>query len=189
MTLVTSHCPLGLGLVAALWLAACSASSEPAAVSPAPIPSPTDDRAGDAKPTKQDTGGIGAPKIPWADKNRKQRMEYMGIYVLPKMEELFKQWNPDEFGEANSFRCQNCHGENFDKPPNDFEMPRVAFPLSAEDPLGGAMKYDPVAAVFMSERVLPTMIELLGAKPYDPATGEGFGCLSCHPAKPAKSAK
>jgi len=108
----------------------------------------------------------------------------MGIYVLPRMEKLFAQWRPDDYGK---FRCQHCHGEKFDKPPVDFHMPRVAFPLMADDPVGGAMKYDPEATKFMVERVLPTMAELLGEEPLDPETGQGFSCFRCHPkAKPKK---
>lgn len=103
----------------------------------------------------------------------------MGIYVLPAMEKLFKGWRPDEYAR---FRCQTCHGEKFDKPPIDFKMPRVDFPLNATDPVGSAMKYDPEATRFMTEKVLPTMAKLLGEKPYDPATGQGFSCFRCHPA-------
>ncbi len=106
----------------------------------------------------------------------------MGIYVLPRMEKLFKEWRPDDYAK---FRCQTCHGEKFDKPPVDFHMPRVAFPLKADDPIGGAMKYDEEATRFMMEKVLPTMAELLGEKPYDQKTGQGFSCFRCHPkAKP-----
>jgi hypothetical protein len=102
----------------------------------------------------------------------------MGIYVLPRMEKLFKEWRPDDHA---GFRCQTCHGEEFDKPPVNFHMPRVAFPLKADDPVGGAMKYDEEATRFMVEKVLPTMAELLGEKPYDQKTGEGFSCFRCHP--------
>lgn len=155
--------------------AGCPRSSEPAAQ---PSTAPAAPSAAPAAPAASGTGGIGAPNIPWAQKTRAQRQDYMGLYVLPRMEKLFKEWRPDEYG---TFRCQNCHGEGFDKPPVDFKMPRVAFPLSADDPLGAAMKYDPEAAKFMSEVVVPAMAELLGEKPYDPKTGQGFGCFRCHP--------
>lgn len=136
------------------------------------------------KPTSAQSGGLGAPKIPWKDKNREQRLEYMGLFVLDPMGKLFAGWKPDEFSAENAFRCQSCHGENFDKPPVDFHMPRVAFPLLPDDPIGGAMKYDPVATKFMVDKVVPTMAELLGEEPYDPATGKGtFGCFRCHPKK------
>lgn len=177
MTLLTR----ALFALAAGLLAACSGTSEPTPAQPvAASAQPTAQSAPDDKP---DPGGIGAPNIPWKDKTRAQRQDYMGIYVLPKMQELFVEWRPDDYGGKNDFRCQTCHGENFDKPPVDFEMPRVAFPLKADDPIGAAMKYDAEATAFMVERVLPTMAELLGEEPYNPDTGEGFSCFRCHPSK------
>ncbi|HTE54073.1 MAG TPA: hypothetical protein VK698_24635 [Kofleriaceae bacterium] len=167
-----------LPLASFLALTGCSRSSEPAPSSPAasqPVTSPDE-----PKPATSGTGGIGAPNIPWADKTHAQRLDYMGLYVLTRMEKRFKEWRP---GDYSGFRCQTCHGENFDKPPVDFHMPRVSFPLSATDPIGGAMKYDPEATKFMMEVVVPTMADLLGEKPYDPKTKKGFGCLRCHPAK------
>ena len=170
--MTTQTASIGVLLVGFLALPGCPRSGEPApaqpqATTPAPAPSPT-----------SDTGGIGAPKIPWANKTRLQRQDYMGIFVLPRMQKLFAGWKPDEYGE---FRCQTCHGENFDKPPVDFQMPRVAFPLEADDPIGGAMKYDAEATRFMVDKVLPTMAELLGEKPFEAKTGQGFSCFRCHP--------
>jgi len=131
-----------------------------------------------APSSSQQTGGIGAPKIPWAKKTHAQRLDYMGLFVLPRMEKLFKEWRPADYGD---FRCQTCHGEDFDKPPVNFHMPRVSYPLKADDPIGAAMKYDAEATQFMMEKVLPTMAELLGEKPYDEKTGQGFACFRCHP--------
>ena len=140
-----------------------------------------------ARPTGSEPGGLGAPRIPWKDKTREQRIEYMGLFVLDRMHTLFAEWKPDEYAGENKFRCQNCHGEDFDKPPVDFHMPRVSFPLMPNDPIGGAMKYDPAATTFMVEKVVPTMAELLNEEPYDPATGKGtFGCFRCHPKKGEK---
>jgi hypothetical protein len=126
----------------------------------------------------QETGGIGAPKVPWANKTHAQRQDYMGLYVLPRMQKLFAEWRPGDYGE---FRCQTCHGESFDRPPVSFHMPRVSYPLKADDPIGAAMKYDAEATRFMMEKVLPTMAELLGEKPYNEKTGQGLHCTRCHP--------
>jgi hypothetical protein len=162
---------------------ACRRSAEPAparpaaSAAPATAPVPPTSAAGGGG-----TGGIGAPNIPWATKTHAQRQEYMGLHVLPAMEKLFKEWRPDDHA---TFRCQTCHGENFDKPPVHFKMPRVSFPLRAADPIGAAMLYDPEATRFMVEKVLPTMAALLGEKPYDPKTREGFSCFRCHPPKGA----
>ena len=168
-------------VLAASLAAACASSREPSPSGPA-----AEQPAAPAA-AAPDTGGLGAPKIPWADKNREQRTEYMGLFVLPAMQELFAGWRPDEYGGKDQFRCQTCHGEEFDSPAIDFHMPRVAFPLDPEDPMGVAMKYDAEAATFMAERVVPEMARLLGEEPYDPATGRGsFGCFRCHPRKGEK---
>jgi hypothetical protein len=164
-------------------LAGCSSSSDPKPAAPEPAGTPTPV----VKSDSADTGGLGAPKIPWKDKNREQRMEYMGLFVLDKMNALFAEWRPDEYGAKDGFRCQTCHGDGFDKPPVDFHMPRVAFPLDPKDPIGVAMKYDAVATKFMIEKVVPTMAGLLNEEPYDQATGKGtFGCFRCHPKKGEK---
>ena len=134
--------------------------------------------------TATDTGGLGAPKIPWKDKSRDQRLEYMGLFVLDKMGALFAQWRPEEYAAKGAWRCQSCHGDGFDKPPVDFHMPRVAFPLDPDDPIGKAMKYDAEATTFMVEKVVPTMAELLSEKPM--AEGGTFGCFRCHPKKGEK---
>ncbi|HWM87812.1 MAG TPA: hypothetical protein VNO33_18285 [Kofleriaceae bacterium] len=169
-----------VGFLATPALTACSRTAEPA--------QPQAPATGPEKPAApaSATGGIGAPKIPWARKTRSQRQDYMGIYVLPRMEKLFAEWRPDEYGK---FRCQHCHGESFDKPPVDFAMPRVSFPLAADDPIGAAMKYDAEATRFMVEKVMPAMAELLGEKPHDPSTGQGFSCFRCHPKAGAVGAK
>jgi hypothetical protein len=59
-------------------LAGCSSSSDPKPAAPEPAGTPTPV----VKSDSADTGGLGAPKIPWKDKNREQRMEYMGLFVL-----------------------------------------------------------------------------------------------------------
>jgi hypothetical protein len=179
MRTTTLRSPLALAAAAGFLALAGSGCprSEPAPARPGAAKAPAKKA---APGSGSETGGIGAPKIPWAQKTRSQRQDYMGLYVLPRMEKLFKEWRPDEY---SGFRCQTCHGENFDKPPVNFEMPRVSFPLDADDPIGAAMKYDEEATKFMMEKVLPTMADLLGEKPYDSRTGEGFSCFRCHPAR------
>jgi hypothetical protein len=182
---MTRMTPVVLAIL--LPLAGCAKSSEPAGAPGPAQPEAAAEPARPGKPTASETGGLGAPKVAWKDKTREQRMEFMGLFVLDRMHKLFAEWKPDEYAGENKFRCQNCHGDGFDKPPVDFHMPRVAFPLKPDDPIGGAMKYDPVATKFMVEKVVPTMAELLKEEPYDPATGKGtFGCFRCHPKKGEK---
>lgn len=118
-------------------------------------------------------------KPAWSSLDRGKRLEYMGLEVFPRMKQAFQRHDASAF---EGFRCQTCHGDGFDGPAIDFRMPNPALPpLSATDPIGGAMAYAPETAAFMRDEVVPTMAELLGTTPYDPATGEGFGCFGCHP--------
>jgi|SRR5690349_21786548 len=165
-------------------LVACSGASDRPKQASKPAAADEATAGSAAKPAGSETGGLGAPKIPWKDKTRPQRLEYMGLFVLDKMGALFAEWRPDEFAAKGAWRCQNCHGEGFDKPPVDFHMPRVAFPLDPTDPIGKAMKYDAEATRFMVEKVVPTMAELLSEKPM--AEGGTFGCFRCHPKKGEK---
>jgi hypothetical protein len=172
-------------LVAAI--AACSGSSDRQKGSAQPEAAAKAEPAPAAKPTTAETGGLGAPKIPWKDKTHAQRLEYMGLFVLDKMGALFAEWRPDDYAEKGAWRCQTCHGENFDKPPVSFHMPRVAYRLDAKDPFGNAMMYKADAAQFMRDKVVPAMADLLSEEPIayqgstvGSATGT-FGCFRCHP--------
>jgi hypothetical protein len=111
----------------------------------------------------------GAPEIGWADKSHQQRLEYMGIYVLPKMDGVFKGWKESQY---QGFKCQTCHGDDMDEV--NLQMPNDLFPLDAEDPYKSGMDYDEDTTKFMAEQVLPAMTELLG---------EDVSCLTCHPAE------
>jgi hypothetical protein len=52
--------------------------------------------------------------------------------------------------------------------------------LTLKDGQLAEAKEHPELAKFMSEKVSPQMAELFGKKPFDPASGEGFGCAGCH---------
>ena len=41
----------------------------------------------------------GAPGVPWANKDHKQRMEYMGIVVLPEMKKVFQGYDATGFAQ------------------------------------------------------------------------------------------
>jgi hypothetical protein len=42
------------------------------------------------------------------------------------------------------------------------------------------METHPEVSKLMVEQVMPKMLEVLGTTPFDPATGQGFGCNGCH---------
>jgi hypothetical protein len=116
----------------------------------------------------------------WKDMKRDEREHYMKTVVVPTMKPLFAKWSPDEHGDT---RCATCHGASAkDK---TFKMPNPKLPRLPTDEAGWKEleAKEPEAVKFMREVVVPTMAQMLGEKPYDPATKEGFGCFECHTAK------
>ncbi|RMG94623.1 MAG: hypothetical protein D6705_15660 [Deltaproteobacteria bacterium] len=154
--------------IVAVALAAVACKPKAAEQTPAESPASGEKKAAATEP--------GAPGVPWAEKTHQQKMEFMGIYVLPKMSALFKEHDAERFKD---FKCQTCHGDDMESV--DFHMPNDLYPLPTANTIEAAKEYDPEMTAFMMEKVVPTMVELLGVEPYDPATGKGFGCFSCHP--------
>jgi hypothetical protein len=115
----------------------------------------------------------GAPRTPWSRKTHAERMEFMGLFVFPKMKALFQAESPKA---PAHFRCQTCHGEDMEA--KAFHLPSSLRPLPADDPVKAALAYDEKTTKFMVEQVVPTMKALLGEG--DPVTAVGFGCLTCH---------
>jgi hypothetical protein len=117
----------------------------------------------------------GAPSVPWRDKTREQRVEFMGLVFFPKMQSLFEDGprgsEPDE--ARGPFRCQTCHGE--DMVDVAYRMPNGLFPLPKASTTQAALAHDEKFARFMMEQVVPVARELFGAS--DP---DDVGCHSCH---------
>jgi hypothetical protein len=120
----------------------------------------------------------GAPNVAWKDKTHKQRQEFMGIYVMPKMKDAFKSYDAKQFG---TFKCETCHGKRMKEV--NYHMPNTGiYPLNSADPVKGAMEYDEKMTKFMQDTVVPQMAELIG----EPVGGKGkagFFCMECHPAE------
>jgi hypothetical protein len=117
----------------------------------------------------------GAPGVPWANKDHKQRMEYMGIVVLPEMKKVFQAYDGTGFAQ---FKCDTCHGK--DGKAKNYEMPSNSiYPLEKGDPIKAAMEYDEKMTKFMVEQVTPKMAELLEDKTM--TADKGAGCFTCHP--------
>jgi cytochrome c553 len=98
----------------------------------------------------------------------------MGLYVFPKMKDVFRGYNANLF---KTFRCQTCHG--LDMEAVSFKMPNRLYALPAEGAERAAMDYDAGTAKFMIEAVVPTMRELLGKN--DPEVAKRINCHTCHP--------
>ncbi len=169
-------------LLATLLLAAAACekggeASNPPADGGDTATTPAADADGGGAVTAEAKTAPGAPDVKWADKSFQQRKEWMGIEVLPKMKALFQEYDGAQF---KGFKCQTCHGD--DGKDKNYEMPSDAiYPLPKDDPITAAMEYDEGVTKFMMERVVPETAVLLDMDPYDPATGQGFGCFGCHP--------
>lgn len=127
---------------------------------------PASDGSGDGEETTAATEP-GAPGVAWADKNRQQRMETMGLVVFPSMKEAFAGHDAERFGD---FKCQTCHGD--DAKDVDYKMPNAVTPLSKDDPVGDGNGIDEAMTKFMMESVVPKMKEHL--------EGAEVNCHSCH---------
>lgn len=125
-------------------------------------------------PADQGTAGeesSAETKLEWKDMNREQRMEFMGLTVLPEMKKLFQEYDAS-YGE---FKCQTCHGDDMKEV--DYKMPNGLFALEKPDPIPASKEYDAKVTEFMMDKVKPKMAELLG----EPE----FGCFGCHDAEEA----
>jgi hypothetical protein len=114
---------------------------------------------------------------PWSRKTREQKLEWMGLEVLPKMKSLFVEYDAERF---KSFECQTCHGSDMELV--DFKLPNALFGLSKDDPYTSGKEYDAPMTEFMATKVVPEMAKLLDQQVYNPETKQGFGCLKCHQA-------
>jgi hypothetical protein len=178
--------------VACLGFAACE---KPSSTTPPPADTaggaPTDtagadtatpgDSAGGDTAGGSDGGGStepGAPGVKWADKTDKQKLEHMGIVVLPTMKKEFQAYDGAQFG---TFKCETCHGANGkDK---GWHMPDDSmYPLDKADPIKAAKEYDEKVTKFMDQVVTPKMAEMLDSPRWSPSTPNGVGCFTCHPA-------
>ncbi|HUS33250.1 MAG TPA: hypothetical protein VMZ53_32330 [Kofleriaceae bacterium] len=127
------------------------------------------------------TPKTGAPLPPWKDMNADQRLEFMKTTVLPAAKAKFQAFDGKKYAK---FDCRVCHGKGAED--GSFEMPNPdikALPGSEEAYMAWVAKDADAARYtkFMSEDIVPMMAELLGKKPFDPATHTGdFSCPACH---------
>jgi hypothetical protein len=127
-----------------------------------------------------DTTG-GTDGIDWNGMSFQEKQGHMAGVVMPAMQAIFQEFDDGTF---SSFNCGTCHvtgmgAGTFAMPdPGLTPLDPANFP-SAEDPDQHIATY----AQLMFGAVLPEMTELLNLPPFDQATGQGFGCFSCHTAK------
>lgn len=112
------------------------------------------------------------PDVPFEQLDHDQRVEFMKVKVVPTMEPLFKQHDPEEFSE---FGCKTCHGPGVDK--GEYAMPNELLPkLNFSD----MSKFKQSDIDWMTKVVKPTMAKLLQEAEQSQDHPQGFGCLHCH---------
>lgn len=122
----------------------------------------------------------------WASWSHDQKLAYMKSAVMPQMGTLFHEYDAKKYDEP---KCVLCHGAGVKD--GTFKMPNPELPKLDLSPAGFKKMHTKNAAVveFMGKKVVPQMAQLLGEQPFDPKTGQGFGCLECHVKADAKDAK
>lgn len=155
-----------LAVSSAALLAACAARAPAAPASSSAARGPVDDEE-------------------WRTSTWEERHDVMTWSVLPAMARTFQRFRGTA---APDLTCRSCHGEDAERAL--YRMPASLPPLdpahmpdpNARDPREARM------AKFMSDEVTPQMAAILGVPIFDPATGRGFSCFSCHPTA-ARSAR
>ena len=118
----------------------------------------------------------GPDAIDWEKMSHNERMEHMKQVVLPTMKPEFQRFGPSRYAD---FACTTCHGPGAQR--GEFDMPSDALPKLPPNGDFAKLPADQGPAVeFMLKTVVPKMADALGMTPFDPATGQGFGCYACH---------
>ncbi len=113
--------------------------------------------------------------LDWPNMSYERRVEYMKTTVMPAMRDIFKSYD-QRYGEMT---CATCHGEKGKE--EHFKMPSASLtPLDPTDHFAAAAAKSPEMLEFMRQEVMPNIVALLQLQPYDPGTGQGFGCFGCH---------
>lgn len=165
-----------LALLLPLAVVHCDKSTEPTATPEDPATKPAESEPMEGEPAAAEPG---APEVAWAEKSFEQKKEFMGVVFYKEMKTKFQAHDSELYAK---FTCATCHGE--DAKEVNWAMPSDSIlPLSKTDPVGQAMEFDEEVTQFMVDVVVPESAKLLDMEPYNPETGQGFGCFGCHPAE------
>jgi hypothetical protein len=194
------HRSLGCLLGALVFAAACGGeqpeATQPTNPAPSAVPAPTGapqasatpaattPPATTAAPSATAAATPPAPTQPgdgdWDKWSHDQKLAWMKAAVMPKMGQAFHDFDGTKYAEA---KCVLCHGDGVKD--GSFKMPNPALPKLPGDAAGfkKLAKDKPKVVDFMSKVVEIQMASLVGEKPMDPKTGQGFGCFECHTKK------
>jgi hypothetical protein len=115
-------------------------------------------------------------ELSWKEMSFDQRKSYMAKKVMPAMKTAFSAHDAELF---KGFKCETCHGDD-----KTFAMPNEGiYPLSANDPVAGAMDYDEKITRFMVEEVVPQMSALLPTESWAAQDQVAAACFACHPSE------
>ena len=128
--------------------------------------------------TDADTDADTDTDVTWDEMSFDDKKTYMQEVVNPAMKTAFQDHNADHYAD---FGCATCHGSGAGD--GSFSMPNDIVGL---DPANIPAYGEYPSVDFMYDTVVPDMAEMLDTTPYDPKTGEGFGCFNCHPAETPK---
>ena len=129
-----------------------------------------------ALPTALPTATASAPppkKKTWANFNHDEKLAFMKSEVTPKMA---KTWGDFDKKYAK-LDCATCHGSAAKK--GNFKMPNAELPKLDHKDGFKAHKGKQKVLDFMF-KMTPELAGILQLPPFDPATGQGFGCGGCH---------
>ena len=106
----------------------------------------------------------------WTEMDESARMEHMAAVVMPRMQKVFQDHDPERFAD---FGCATCHGSS-----GDYSMPNQALPhLDATKLYKKHRKESPDMVKLMWKEVEPAMGESL-AQTYG---FDGYvSCELCH---------
>ena len=107
----------------------------------------------------------------------KGKQDFMKKHVLPAMTKILQEVDATKFADV---KCTTCHGPNGFK--NNWKMPADDGPKPLDPKAMPPMGKWPLTDA-MYKKVVPQIKDILGAEPFDPKTGKGFGCFSCHAMK------
>jgi hypothetical protein len=110
---------------------------------------------------------------------RRERGQYMGEVVLPRMKALFQSFDAQHFAVVD---CATCHGPGAED--RTFRMPNGALSRLPDNAAGfqALAREKPEWMRFMAQQVRPQMAALLGKEEIDMRNPkpDAFGCRNCH---------
>jgi len=140
----------------------------------APAPAEPIAQQGASSPPASSASAGPAAALPtsWSrDMANEQKVAFMKANVVPNLKPVFQSADATRYAD---FGCKTCHGPALKDPHEN--LPK----LTMKDGKITAFAEKPEIAKFMAENVLPKMASALGQPPFDPKTGQGFGCQGCH---------